>query len=345
MNRLTITVLLSCLAMPALSADSFKMCWSLYTGWMPWSYAVDNGIVDKWAEKYGIEIEVVQFNDYVESLNQYTSGNFDACTMTNMDALIMPAASSVDTTALIVGDVSNGNDAIVLKGADSLSALKGQNVNLVELSVSHYLLARGLESIGLSEADVTLVNSSDADIVAAYGTGDVTSVVTWNPLLNEIDAMPESNIVYDSSMIPGEILDLLVVNTQTLEAYPELGSALTGAWFEVMELMSSDETADSVKSYIAEAAGSDLASYNAQLETTTMFYDPAQALELINSDELVTTMQNVSDFSFDQGMLGDEAPDAGFIGIQLPAGSTGDKDNIMFRFNPVFTQMAADGEL
>jgi NitT/TauT family transport system substrate-binding protein len=31
------------------------------------------GIVKKWADKYGIEIEVVQINDYVESINQYTS--------------------------------------------------------------------------------------------------------------------------------------------------------------------------------------------------------------------------------------------------------------------------------
>ena len=103
---------------------------------MPWDYAAQAGIVDKWAEKYGITIEVVQFNDYIESINQYTVGAFDGCTMTNMDALTIPAAGGVDSTALIVGDFSNGNDGLVLKGADkSLADIKGQNVNLVELSV------------------------------------------------------------------------------------------------------------------------------------------------------------------------------------------------------------------
>ncbi|HCP03014.1 MAG TPA: lipid kinase, partial [Pseudomonas sp.] len=38
----------------------------------------------------------------------------------------------------------------------------------------------------LSEADVQVVNTSDADMVAVYGTDDVTSVATWNPLLSEI---------------------------------------------------------------------------------------------------------------------------------------------------------------
>src|SRR5690606_1476833 len=97
--------------------DKFRVCWSIYVGWMPWGYGADQGIVDKWVKKYGIDIEVVQINDYIESINQYTAGAFDGCVMTNMDALTIPAASGVDSTALIVGDYSNGNDGIVLKGA------------------------------------------------------------------------------------------------------------------------------------------------------------------------------------------------------------------------------------
>jgi NitT/TauT family transport system substrate-binding protein len=46
-------------------------------------------------------------------------------------------------------------------------------VYLPELSVSHYLLVRGLEKAGLQEKDVTVVNTSDADIVSAFGTSGV----------------------------------------------------------------------------------------------------------------------------------------------------------------------------
>ena len=151
--------------------------------------------------------------------------------MTNMDALTIPAAGGVDSTALIVGDFSNGNDGVVLKGADTLADIKGQDVNLVELSVSHYMLARGLESVGLSEKDLTVVNTSDADLVSAYTSDDVTAVATWNPLLSEITRMPNSHKVFDSSKIPGEIIDLMIVNTETLNANPNFGKALTGAWY------------------------------------------------------------------------------------------------------------------
>ncbi|BAN97961.1 ABC transporter periplasmic-binding protein [Plautia stali symbiont] len=145
--RLLLICSVALFSVPSLAAakPSFKLCWSIYAGWMPWDYAQQSGIVKTWADKYGIDIQFVQVNDYIESVNQYTAGGFDGCTMTNMDALTIPATGGVDSTALIVGDYSNGNDGILLKGADSVSALKGKPINLVELSVSHYLLARAGE--------------------------------------------------------------------------------------------------------------------------------------------------------------------------------------------------------
>ncbi len=45
----------------------FNIAWTIYVGWMPWPYAAEAGIVKKWADKYGITINVTQINDYVES--------------------------------------------------------------------------------------------------------------------------------------------------------------------------------------------------------------------------------------------------------------------------------------
>ena len=169
------------LGAPAQAAEKkdFKIAWTIYAGWMPWPYAQQAGIVKKWADKYGIRIEMVQINDYVESINQYTAGKFDGVVATNMDTLTIPAAGGVDSTALLVGDYSNGNDGVVLKKGTTLQDIKGQKVNLVELSVSHYLLARALDSVKLSEKDIKTVNTSDSDIVAAANGPDVTAIVTW----------------------------------------------------------------------------------------------------------------------------------------------------------------------
>lgn len=331
---------------PAAQRSEFRVCWSIYIGWMPWGLGQQRGIVKKWADKYGIEIEVVQINDYIESINQYTAGKYDGCTMTNMDALTIPAAGGVDSTALIVGDFSNGNDAVVLKNQSRLSDIKGQRVNLVELSVSHYLLARALESVSLTERDIKVVNTSDADLVAAYASDTVTAAVTWNPLLAEIAAMPGSHKVFDSADIPGEIIDLMVVNSDVLAANPEFGKALTGAWYEIMALISAgDERGRAARAAMGAASGTDLAGFESQLASTRMFYRAAAALDFVNSARLRQTMKYVADFSFQHGLLGDGAADSRFIGIETPSGVYGDSDNIKLRFNPLFMRMAAEGAL
>jgi NitT/TauT family transport system substrate-binding protein len=328
--------------------DSFSVCWTLYAGWMPWGHASTSGIIDKWAKKYGIDIDVVQLNDYVESINQYSVGQFDGCTMTNMDALTIPAAGGVDSTALIVGDYSNGNDGLLIKGeGKTLADLKGMQVNLVELSVSHYFLARALESAGMSERDVTVVNTSDADIIAAYSTPSVQAAATWNPMLAEIIAQPGSTQVFDSSKIPGEILDMMVVNTQTLKDNPDFGKALVGAWFEILDLMQSGtpEATDALTE-MAKASGTDLAGFQAQLATTKLFYTPQETLDFVTSPALPETMTKVANFSFEHGILGEGARSADAIGMTFAGGvSTGDAANIKLRFDPSYIQMAVDGKL
>lgn len=280
----------------------FNICWTIYAGWMPWGTISNEKIIDKWASKYGIKINIVQLNDYIESINQYTAGQFDGCTMTNMDALTIPAAGGVDTTALITGSYSDGNDGVVLKGAGKkLSDLKGMQVYLPELSVSHYLLVRGLEKAGLQERDVKVVNTSDADIVSAFGTSSVRAAVAWNPQLSVIKKTPQTSEVFSSSQVPGELIDMMVVNSQTLKDNPALGKALTGAWFEMMSKMQAGDKP--ALSAMAADSGTDLAGYEAQLKTTHLFWTPAETLKFISTPELAKTMQRVAQFSFDLSLI------------------------------------------
>ncbi|AHG49280.1 lipid kinase (plasmid) [Rhizobium leguminosarum bv. trifolii CB782] len=325
----------------------FKVAWSIYVGWMPWGYAADHGIVKKWADKYGIKIDVTQFNDYVESMNQYTAGAFDAVTLTNMDGLSIPAAGGVDTTAVIVGDFSNGNDAVILKDKAGLSDVKGQNVNLVEFSVSHYLLARALESIKLTERDVKVVNTSDADMVAAYKTPDVTAVVTWNPLVSTILEDPSAKKVFDSSQVPGEIIDLMVANSGVLKANPNFGKALAGIWYETAALLRADTTeGKAAREAMGSASGTDLAGFEAQLAATKLFDKPADAVAFTSSPNLPKTMDLVRNFLFEKGLLGNGAPSADVIGIEMPDGKVlGDTGNVKLRFTETYMKAAADGSL
>lgn len=325
----------------------FSLAWSIYVGFMPWAYMDESGIMDKWADKYDIEVDLVQVNDYIQGINMYTNGKFDGATMTNMDMLTIPSASSVDTTALITGDYSDGNDAVVIKNADSMEDIKGMDVYLLELSVSHYTLARALDKVGLSERDVNVVNTSDSDIATAFRQDDVKAATLWNPQLQTAMDDPDAVKVFDSTEIPGEILDIMGVNTETLEKHPEFGKAVTGAWYETMAIMhGDDDKAIEARTIMGEESGTDLEGYELQLDATHMFKTPQEKLDYLTSERLRETMDFVSKFSFKHGLLGDGAPSPDVIGIEMPDGSIlGNKDNVQMRFNHRFVEMAADGEL
>ncbi len=97
---------------------------------------------------------------------------------------------------------------------------------------------------------------------------------------------------------------------------------------------------------MAEASGTDLAGYDAQLATTQMFYEPAEAVAFNKEDKLIETMKFVAQFLFDHGILGEGADSPDFVGMDFPGGKTlGDTSNIKLRFDPTYMAMAAEGKL
>lgn len=326
--------------------DSFKFAWSHYTGFEPVAYMEFSGILEKHAKKHGITISVELINDYINSVELFTAGSYDALTVTNMDALAFPSVGGVDTSFVVIGSFSNGNDAIVSKGASNVKGLKGKEVYLVELSVSHYLLARALEKNGLSEKNLTVTNTSDAQIGSLFTAKDSVNVVTWNPIVNAIAGDKGANVLFTSAQIPGEIIDGIVTRT---DADPRLKKALVGAWYETMAVMSGsqgDEKQAEAIQFMAEKAGGTLADFKAQLETTEMFYDPNLSATFASGPAIKKTMEFVRTFAFDNGLYGEDAPDKNFIGIAFPDGTIqGEKGNVKLRFDATYMTLAAEGKL
>ncbi|MDH1281884.1 putative urea ABC transporter substrate-binding protein [Pseudomonas chengduensis] len=351
MRSLLTALLCACLlGTPTAQAapKSFKLCWSIFAGWMPWGYAAEQGIVKKWADKYGIDIQVQQVPDYVGSIEQYTAGQFDACSMTNMDALTIPAAAGKDNTALIIGDFSNGADGVLLRGSGKrIQDLKGKTVLLVENSVSHYLLSRALEWALLEESDVTIQHVSDADIADAFLAGQGDAVITWNPILAEIRRKTEVSQVFTSNLIPGEILDLTVVDSQTLAQHPEFGRALTGAWFETQRLLGLPTVAGrEARAKMAIAAETSAEDFDAQLSTLRSFYSPRTALNFTRTGKLPDLMQRVARFADAHGLLGQSGQGLSNLGIAFSGEQPlGNAQRILLRFNHDYMQLAADGKL
>jgi NitT/TauT family transport system substrate-binding protein len=336
---------------PAQQPKRFRIMWSIYVGWMPWPYAAEAGILKKWGDRYNVDIELTQA-DYVPSIEAYVAGKADGVVMTNMEALNLAAAAGVDTTVAIIGDYSNGNDAVITRKGLGLCELGSKEISIVEGSVSQYLLARGLtlDCAGkVSERDLKLVNTSDSDIGPGFVTNKNQEVlVTWNPIvLDVLSQVPDARDVFNSARIPGEILDVLAIRTDTVQSNPELVKALTGAWYETLSMMRSNgpESAKAIAA-MAQKSGSTQAQYEKQLATTSMYWQPADAVAYATSEKLPEAMKQVRSFSFDHGLFGQGTKSVDDIGIAFPSGSVqGRLDAVKLRFTSEFMQLAASGQL
>jgi NitT/TauT family transport system substrate-binding protein len=327
---------------------TFTVGWSVYAGWNPYFYMQKSGILKKWADKYGIAIKVQRF-DYAASLDSFVAKNIDACTMTNMEALDMPAAAGVDSTAIIVGDYSNGNDAVLTRNGLTFATLPGKPIMLVQKTVSEYLLERGMVLNGQQAQlkGLKLINTSDADIVAAFSNNKGNqAVVTWKPLVSQIVTDKSVHSIFDSSKIPGEILDLLVVRTELLNTPngQKFAKAITGAWYETIQQVASGQ-ANAIK-YSAAASGDSVESYKEQLKTTALYSNPAAAVAFTNSPDLQKKMDLVRQFCFTHGLLGQGIKSVDDVAILYPNGTIqGKKDRVRFRFNSAYMQAAQQGKL
>ncbi|WP_020209568.1 putative urea ABC transporter substrate-binding protein [Gilvimarinus chinensis] len=325
----------------AQAEDQYKIAWTIYAGTMPLGYAQDHGILQKWGQKYGFGLQAVQLNDYIEAQTQFAAGTFDGSVAITLDALTIPAASGVDTTVVLPMSTSAGSDGIVMRGKEvSLESIKGKRVNLVELSGSHYMLARALDSVGLSEQDITVVNTSDADIGSIFTDSSTEVVATWKPQLSQIlNQFDDTSLVFDSSDIHGEIVDGLIVHTETLAREPNLGKALAGAWYETTAMLDPDHPEHTqFVQYMAEQLNTTAEDLNSQLATIE-FFNAQEGLSYVTSDSFTVTMERIADFAFAHGLLGDGAPSADFIGIETGTGSViGSEENVKLRFSTQWMQ-------
>jgi NitT/TauT family transport system substrate-binding protein len=327
---------------------TFTVGWSVYAGWTPYHYMNKSGLLRKWADKYGIAIQVKRF-DYAPSLDAFVAKNIDACTMTNMEALDMPAASGVPTTVILVGDYSNGNDALLVRGGIQLKDLPGKKMLLVQKTVSEYLFDRAMTIGGMRDQikKVRTVNTSDSDIATAFiADNSASAVVTWKPMVSQIAKQKGVTSLFDSSKIPGEILDLTVVRSDVLNrpdgAGQKFAKALTGAWYEMLSQMSSDK----VLAAIAEGSQDTLASYKEQLSTTKMFSTAKDAAAFGASADMKQKMALVRQFCFDHGLLGVNARSVDEVAIKYPDGSIqGKADRVRLVFDVSYMQLAAQGKL
>jgi ABC-type nitrate/sulfonate/bicarbonate transport system substrate-binding protein len=300
----------------------FSLAWSEYPSWSVFGVAHELGWIQKEAGKLGeyekkwnVDI-VLEQNDYDPCITMYGTGTVDAVCITNMD--ILGPADKRASVAILPTSTSNGADACVAVGVDELSGLKGKTTYGLERSVSQYCFERCLEQKGLTVAEYPFSNMDPAAAATALQAGDekVSSIIVWNPfVMNTLRAKPESKVLFDSSSIPEEIIDMVVVAKDSLDkpGGKNFAMAILDIYYQINRRMAdaklADETLIAIGSKFSSLGLEDMKT----IVTQTKFYDsPDAALKVFEGAKFQKeTMPAVAAFCESHGII-DKKPSLGF---------------------------------
>lgn len=300
----------------------FSLAWSEYPSWSVFGVADEIGMINKDAGKLG-EFEkkwnvdiVLKQADYDPCITMYGSGVVDAVCITNMD--VLGPADKLTSVAILPTSTSNGADACLAVGIDSLDGLKGVMTYGLERTVSQYCFERCLEQKGLTVADYPFSNMDPAVAAQSMQSGDkkVRSIIVWNPfVMQTLRTKAEAKVIFDSSSIPEEIIDMVVVSKAAL-AKPggkNFAMAILDVYYALNKRMADSKLSDETLISIGDKFGKlGLEDMKTIVQQTRFYATPEAALELWEGAKFRNqTMPAVAAFCEGHGII-DKKPSIGF---------------------------------
>lgn len=311
-------LLLALAASPAFSAP-LKVGYSDYPGWVAWQVAIDKG----WLKEAGVDAQF-QWFDYSPSMDAFGAGQIDADLVTNGDALVM-AGGGTKGLMVMLTDYSDGNDQIVGRpGVKSIKDLKGKKVGVEIGLVDHLLLLDALKKAGLSDSDVTLVNTKTNDTPQILASGEVAAIAAWQPVSGQaIRAVPGAKAIHTSADQPGLIYDVLLVNPESFKARRADWQKLTAVWDRVVHYINDPKTQDDAVSIMAARVGLAPDAFKALLKGTHLI-DSAEGKKVFVKAEgfgsLYGSSAIANDFNLKNGVYKDKLNVDSFIDPSLMQG-------------------------
>jgi NitT/TauT family transport system substrate-binding protein len=181
-------------------------------------------------------VQLVEFPSASEVLRAFRNQAIDGMVI-SLDELFGLAADGFHPRIVLVVDVSHGADVVVgRRGMRTMQDLKGKSVAVESSALGAFVLSRALALNGMQASDVNVVHLESNEQPNAFEKGQVDGAVTFDPYRAQF-LQAGGKTLFDSTQIPGEIVDLLAVRASVVEKQPKAVRALLAGWFGALEYM------------------------------------------------------------------------------------------------------------
>jgi NitT/TauT family transport system substrate-binding protein len=184
-------------------------------------------------------VQLVEYPSASEVLRAFRNQAIDGMVI-SLDELFELAVDGLQPRIILVVDVSNGADVVVgRRGMRTMRDLKDKSVAVESGALGAFVLSRALAVNGMQASDVNVVHLESNEQPSAFEKGEVDGAVTFDPYRTQFLKAGASTL-FDSTQIPGEIVDLLAVRASVVDKEPKAIQALLTGWFGALDYIKHD---------------------------------------------------------------------------------------------------------
>jgi NitT/TauT family transport system substrate-binding protein len=180
------------------------------------------------------------------SFEAFSNGSADVATLTLDETLALLAKGHKLRTLLVI-DISNGSDAVVARPEiHALADLKGMRLGMENIPLGAYMLTRMLDVAGLKPADIIVIPMPEDKHEKAYLQDKIDAAITMEPYKSRL-VKDGAHVLFDSSMIPNEIFDLVVVREEVYRERRDDLCHLAKVWFRTVDYVRANPQESAVR--------------------------------------------------------------------------------------------------
>ncbi|MCD7921575.1 MAG: aliphatic sulfonate ABC transporter substrate-binding protein [Clostridiales bacterium] len=267
----------------------------------------DTGWLEDALEESGygdIEITFTEFESGPPENESFAAGQQDVGVMGNVPT-ISGIASGQERTIIGISSVGEKVRAIMVptdSDITSVDQLEGKTIGLVVGSISQDFLNTALEEYGLSISDVEVINLNNSEQESALVTNQVDAVVTWEPLVTQLEDSGAATVLIDGTGIyPGE--NSIFGRTEYLQENPEIVLI-----FMQQYARAAKELINNKESYAEEYADY----FGLSVDSALVILENTE-IPVVITEESVANLQNTADFLYSAELTTAEVDVASYV--------------------------------
>lgn len=247
-----------------------------------------------------------------DSLQALAEGRVDGAALT-LDEVLRARADGTELAVVAVFNLSAGADMLLARPSITrLEDIAGHAIGVEQGAVGALMFAEALRAAGLNPEDVTPVQLTIDEHLAAWEQGRIDACITFEPIASQLLARGAVKL-FDSRRIPETIVDVLAIRPEALtRRHAQAVRHLIASHFRGLEHLhrNPQDAAHRIAGHLNLPAADALLAFKG-----LVLPDVRANRRLLAGEEpdLATTARKLSRFLVGQGLIGDCDDLAGLI--------------------------------